>query len=71
MSAYVIEKGVPVPTTGDGAGLSATLRLMEVGDSVLITDKSGGIISCTFSYLKPLKFCRRKAEGGYRVWRIK
>ncbi len=73
---YTIEKHVPIPTSGKGAGVSllATLREMTVGDSVLVPGKSSTdrVSGNTFQLLRKenKRFIRRVVEGGVRVWRV-
>jgi hypothetical protein len=77
---YTIEKGIPIPPLENRGGnrcwenpnsVAATLRRMEVGDSVFIPGPSypkGATLDVLRK--KGIKFTRRRQEGGYRIWRI-
>lgn len=67
-SEIKIEKGIPVPSRKSHTGLSALVRQMAVGDSVLVTPKQAGTIVAIVSREK--KKCARRTEGDkIRVWR--
>lgn len=71
--SYVIEKNVPVPPHGNAGALNKTLRAMEVGDSLVVTDKTQQTVWTTASKVGKQMgwaFVTRAAEGGIRVWRI-
>ncbi|WP_156521860.1 hypothetical protein [Croceicoccus mobilis] len=76
---FEIEKQVPVPPYGTArTGLAATLKNMDVGDSVHLcgglTDKNR--LSSAFSGFTKTKagagkrFTQRKTSDGFRIWRI-
>lgn len=67
--SYVIEKNVPMPQNAR-SGLLATLRLMEVGDSIMVFNKISSQVSNNLSTLRPKKFVVRTQDGGVRVWRV-
>lgn len=69
MSIVSIDKGIPMPEGWSKFG--NTIREMEVGDSVLLTDQRD--VSNLQSSAKRigLRMTSRKVEGGWRVWRIK
>lgn len=64
-----IEKNVPLPPSNNGTGLSAVLRSMEIGDSVLVESTKKNRLTAAFAKHAPRKFSQRKQEGGIRVWR--
>ena len=69
-----IEKDIPIPPRRrvvDKGGV-ATLKRMEIGDSVLfLTRKQAGVAIQELKRNKdPRKFTTRTVEGGIRVWRI-
>lgn len=72
---WVIEKDVPIPEIGNGkrrTGLTACLRAMEVGDSVLVGMNDGSPYSRVSAYqsLNDARFTTRTVEGGLRIWRV-
>lgn len=70
MSApLVIEKGVPIPKRRQN-GFAATLRAMEVGDSVLVSLAGRASAASVFGRFRPKEFTTRKeGDGGLRIWR--
>jgi len=70
--SYVIEKGVPIPTTAT-ARAKYPFPKMEVGDSFLIaTELQNRVAQAAFHYGKRnnVKLTLRKVADGVRVWRI-
>ena len=69
-----IEKGIPIPPKRHtiNKGWVATLRRMEVGDSVLFENRkqAGGAIQELKRNKDPRKFVTRTVDGGIRVWRF-
>lgn len=68
-----IEKGVPIPPKGGGRPIVYPFAEMDVGDSVLITNKTQAHASATSNKVGGRlgrKFTTRKVEGGIRVWRV-
>lgn len=63
-----IETGIPLPPRQVAAGVSAVLRVMEVGESFV----HGSRISTRHldKYLGTKKFAQRKLGTKYRIWRI-
>lgn len=70
MSDLKIEKGVPIPGRRSYGSFTATLRKMEVGDSIFVEGMRGQDVGGRFQHVKPMKFAKRDAEGGVRIWRI-
>ena len=72
--AMKIEKGIPMPAKNSRgySGLSGTLRLMDVGDSVLVPNsiKSPGRLAIAVGRATNRKFATRSTQEGRRVWRI-
>ena len=68
-----IEKGVPIPDpAGQGhplAGLSQTLRTMQVGDSVFLSGHENTRLSIYYSRCPDRTFTARKTLNGVRIWR--
>ena len=68
-----IEKGIPIPAKNSRGygGLSETLRLMDVGDSVLVPNsiKYPGRLAITVGQTTNRKFATRSTPEGRRVWR--
>lgn len=74
---FVIEKDVPLPESHSShrGGLSGALRKMEVGDSILLKDKSQHFISAAGQTVAMRendgrKYMTRTVEGGVRIWRV-
>jgi hypothetical protein len=69
-----IEKGVPIPTEGQGACKEkySFIETMEVGDSFLMTEKERNNLYSYFSSRRTVphyKFISRTLENGtLRVW---
>ena len=72
MSDISIDKGIPMPERRSGWGkFGNTVREMEVGDSVLVTER-GDVPNLQASARRiGLRMTSRKVEGGWRVWRVK
>lgn len=69
---YKIEKGIPFPKHANRQrGLTATIRKMEIGDSILVPNKTQGSVWSVLSSMKPKKFTTRKDGTSTRIWRIK
>lgn len=70
--AFEIEKGIPLPEMPKGklSGLTAALRSMTPGDSLLVVDCKSSRVGAIISQLKELKFATRKVDGGRRIWRL-
>lgn len=72
---FVIEKGIPIPTV-DGrskTGITAVLRAMDVGDSVLVppeqADSTRGVAN-TMNKRTEKRFVARSVENkALRIWR--
>lgn len=62
------EKGIPAPTR-----MSFTfLDSLQPGDSILVSGANSYSLEAALQYRQTRdgkRFSRRKAEGGYRVWR--
>jgi hypothetical protein len=75
---YVIEKGIPVPTSQQRGltGIAAVLEKCEVGDSFFVPGKNATQVSgnlCPFRKQNKRFACRTREENGVlgvRVWRI-
>ena len=67
----VIEKGVPVPAGyGRQVGLTAVMRKMVVGDSIVVPEHMRASIYSIARGIDGTKFAVRKvADGQLRVWR--
>jgi hypothetical protein len=76
MSEFKIEKGVPMPNHGNGGRefpLPAALRKMEIGDSVLVVNRSRDSVVGTTAFIKRetgARFSTRVVDGGVRIWRV-
>lgn len=72
--AMKIEKGIPIPANKSRgySGLSKTLRLMDVGDSVLVPKsiKYPVRVASHIAQSTNRKFATRSTPEGRRVWRI-
>jgi hypothetical protein len=62
-----IEKGIPVPK-GRGDGITATLRALKVGESVLVPSLNAQVLAARA--MGKGKW-RSALEGNIRIWRIK
>ena len=63
-----IKKGIPVPRRMSFAFLDS----LQPGDSVLVAGANAYSLETALQYRQSRdgkRFSRRKAEGGYRVWR--
>lgn len=68
---YKIEKGVPLPKTGDKS--KYPFKEMEVGDSVFISDKTPEQLGGSMGSARKatgFRFTARRENGGARVWRF-
>lgn len=65
-----IEHGIPIPEEEHVTGITALLKQMEIGDSIVVNySKSQGIAS--IAQRLGFKTTRRKVKPGwYRIWRI-
>jgi hypothetical protein len=66
---YEIRKGVPVPSVNRQTGLTATLRRMEQGDSIVVpADKVSSMHPCAIQ--AGVKIMTQKNDDGtFTVWR--
>ena len=78
MSRYIVEDGVQIPEKKTNARQSRyPFGTMQVGQSVLITDRKPDTVNSAIQAIKrqpehrDKKFVKRKMEGGVRVWRVK
>ena len=79
---YVIENGITVPRARASRGISATIRLLNVGQSFLFPETNSALISkqhtrlaatargVAISMMDGRKFATRRVDGGVRIWRI-
>ena len=68
-----IEHGIPFPIGGKGSASSIreTIKAMEVGDSILVTERQRQACFAAANDFK-MKLTSRLVEGNLvRVWRIK
>jgi hypothetical protein len=65
---YKIEKNVPIPANGFTQGLTAAIRRMVVGDSILIeeTQRSSALAAARKA---KIRITSRKVGDKVRVWR--
>lgn len=73
MSKFTIEKGVQFPHDRFKEGLSATLRNMQIGDSVFVKDKTRASQTGIYTVVSKkvgFNFISRNVDGGCRIWRI-
>lgn len=70
----VIEKGVPIPQRGRQSGpLMEKLCNMEVGDSILVSDRKESNVRSHASHAHKstgFGFTASKTSQGVRVWRV-
>lgn len=74
VSQYVIEKGIPIPPQRGGGGrchgITAVLRKLRRGESVLLPIDMARANRYAWSYIGPGAYAVRKIlGGGVRVWR--
>jgi len=71
---YKIEKDVPVPNIASGKGKQVPFAVMEIGDSVLVTNDSGvraaRASASWHSKVTDKRFITRTVDGGVRIWRV-
>lgn len=73
---FKIERGIPMPKTRGRSGISQALRelsLASIGDSVFIPNghfAPGTLGRVINNVAGPGCLAMRKADGGYRVWKI-
>lgn len=63
-----IDSDIPLPASRKEQGVTATLRLLKVGDSFLSTASRNALYSC--AHVIGIKLSIRKTPEGLRVWRI-
>lgn len=63
-----IDSGIPIQPSRREQGVTATLRLLKVGDSFLSTARRNALYSCAHAI--GIKVSIRKTPEGLRVWRI-
>lgn len=72
---WVIEKDIPIPPRSNGkirTGLTALLRAMDIGDSVLVGSAAAwayGPVS-KFQSMNDVRFETRTTPDGLRIWRV-
>jgi hypothetical protein len=68
-----VETGIPRSTSRPGS-LTAAIETLAVGESILVGNCPGYVITTVSTYVRKKnpgrKFSRRSAEGGVRVWRL-
>lgn len=70
MSAYQIDKGIPLPSKrGLGFNFSAALRTLEIGDSMLLEKKQRQNANATASKVGIKIVTRNETETHFRLWR--
>ena len=62
-----IEKGIPIPDRG--TGFTATMKKMEVGDSIIVVGKSNSTIHTVARNIGIKIAIRTVSETELRVWR--
>ena len=78
---FVIEDNIPLPPAkrgrfGEkGSGLDGALTRLQVGQSILVPNKSQKHVSasarvCARRMADGRKFATRVVDGGVRVWRV-
>ena len=68
-SELKIEKDIPLPEQNFGA-FTSTLRQMEIGDSIFVTNPSSArAILTRIAKDEGRKFVTRKEGDGIRIWR--
>lgn len=73
---YPIESGVPLPhkRAPMNNGIAATLRALQLGESVLIahytTTKQASAMTSYVSRHTGARFTSRKGRDGVRIWRL-
>lgn len=70
---YTIEKNIPIPALRNSELRDGIIKL-EIGDSVLVTDKSAANVRVNLERMKiktGIICSLRKRPEGIRVWRIK
>lgn len=71
---FKIDKNIPVPSgyTERRTGISAALRSLKVGESILFKGKTrAGIASLGCHVFGPGGCTTRLEDGGIRLWRVK
>lgn len=74
MTELKIESGIPIPSRKISRrnGLTAVLRKLKVGESVLAPTTSAGAQGCVLlAGLKGRATVRKMDENHVRIWRIK
>jgi len=65
-----IEHGIPPPPRRPRTGLTALLRQLEPGDSVLLPITPWRAYGLAYRVLGKGNFQSKKEHGGTRVWRV-
>jgi hypothetical protein len=70
---FEVEKGVPLPEVRQ-SGSVYPFRLMEIGDSFVVTDedvvKNARAAAYVYSKRSGHKFACRRVDKGWRFWRV-
>lgn len=65
-----IDKGIPIPPTGNGRGFAGMVKQLGVGDSVLLPLGMKANNVTYYGRMHGVKLVSRKeASGRFRVWR--
>jgi hypothetical protein len=70
VSEYKIEDGIPMPPAKNLVGVTATLRKLTPGQSVLFPGRTPTNLGPFYRRLAPARFAARTVTGGVRVWRL-
>jgi uncharacterized protein (DUF2249 family) len=67
-----IEKGIPIPPRRQYGNWAASRKAgdMKPGDSMLCESERDANNLRSFMRHRGWKYCQRKVEGGWRVWRL-
>ena len=67
---YKIEKNIPISAHGKTGKWSSIENKMEVGDSVLVSNRKEAVGISTAVKRKGYTVVTRKVDNGVRVWKV-
>lgn len=67
---FLIESGIPIPESQARTGLSAALRALKVGDSLVVKDKKASSVHAYAVRVGIRIKTKTEEDGTARIWRI-
>lgn len=69
VAGFKIDTGIPVPGNHH-APMAMAIDSLEIGESLLVPNKTASQVHGNFSRFAPRKFKARTLTKGVRIWRI-